>query len=92
MTAHSPHISAGCIPVINKGNNMWTAIGNFFSAIAQALGLVRDRSKLKNSEAMQANAAAEDHQANVDEATDEVAAALKGDASALDELRKGVAK
>lgn len=47
---------------------MWTAIAAFLQGIAAALGLARDRSKLRNSAAMQANAEAKTEQRIKDQA------------------------
>lgn len=65
-----------------------SALGPIASAIANALGLIRDRGALRNTAPMQASKAAKTDAAIRAESTAAVAAAKTGDAEALDKLRR----
>ncbi len=65
------------------------AIGQFFRATAETLGLVRARSDLNNTPAMIANAAAKTRQDIADKVNADIAA---GNAGNLDQERKDAAE
>lgn len=63
-------------------------LSSIFTAIANLFGWATGRSALRNSQAMQASAAAKTDAAIKSESAEAVAAAKTGDAAALDNLRK----
>lgn len=67
-------------------------LSSALSALASFLGIIQKRQELENTPAMQANAQAKtDEKLETDIAATETAAA-KGDAKALEQLRKDVAE